>query len=86
MIRIYCDWNRGIDETRYDLGCVGSLEDLEKHAGALKDGLRVVLYQTDELEAEGALEYDEEKKRWIGIPDWSTIHYLDGPKSEKKNT
>jgi hypothetical protein len=84
IIRIYCDWNRGIDDTHYDLGCVGSVEDLTKNEHALKEGLRVILYQTAELEAEGVLEFDAEKKRWIGVPDWSTIRYLDGSDDEKK--
>jgi hypothetical protein len=76
MIRIYCDWNNRIDEERFDLHCVGSLKDIELHAADLKDGLRVMLYQTDELEAEGTLAFDEAHQRWIGIPDWSTMRYI----------
>jgi hypothetical protein len=29
MLRIYCDFNNGIDETRYSLSCHGSVADLE---------------------------------------------------------
>ena len=76
MIRIYCDWNNRIDAERFDLGCVGSLEDIKQHAGVLKEGLKVMLYQTDELEAEGTLAFDEELMRWIAVPDWSTARYI----------
>jgi hypothetical protein len=51
MIRIYCDFNNGIDETRFSLSCHGSRADLDRHRDELRDGLRVVLYQTGELEA-----------------------------------
>jgi hypothetical protein len=72
MIRIYCDWNNRIDDEKFDLGCLGALEDLARYTPLLKDGMRVILYQTDELEAEGTLYFDPEGKRWFGIPDWST--------------
>jgi len=44
------------------------------HGDALVEGLRVVLYMTDELEVEGTLVFEQ---IWRGIPDWSTIRYLD---------
>jgi hypothetical protein len=77
MVRIYCDFNDGIDETRYSLSCAGSMEDIERLSDQLHDGLRVVLYQTHELEAEGTIEFDTRFKCWVGTPDWSTIRYLD---------
>jgi len=76
LIRIYCDGNSGIDEKRFDLGCVGSMADIERHASVLKKGQRVLFYETDDWEAEGTIHFDEEKKRWFGIPDFSTIRHL----------
>lgn len=76
MIRIYCDWNNGIDGQKFDLGCHGSVQDLNLHASALKDGMRVVLDQTDELEMEGTIHFDEDRNRWWAIPDVSTKRFI----------
>jgi hypothetical protein len=81
MLRIYCDWNNRIDEERYDLGCRGSRDDIERYADLLREGLRVLFYQTDELEAEGVLAFDQEKKRWIAVPDRTTMHHIGRPAS-----
>ena len=77
MLRIYCDFNNAIDERRYSLNCVGSLKDIERVGNHLKDGMKVVLYQTGELEAEATIHNDLEWG-WVGIPDWKTKKYLDG--------
>ena len=76
LIRIYCPWNNRIDEKRFDLGCPGSLGDLNRHASELKEGMRVMFYEPDELEAEGTLEFDSRDGRWIAVPDFSTIRYI----------
>jgi hypothetical protein len=59
MLRIYCDWNNRIDGEKFSLGCQGSLKDIERHAHELKDGMQVILYQTDELETEGIIQFDQ---------------------------
>ncbi len=76
LLRIYCAWNNRIDDTRFDLGCPGSLADLNRHAAQLREGMRVMLYEPDELEAEGMLEFDARSGRWIGIPDLSTMRFI----------
>jgi hypothetical protein len=76
MLRIYCDFNNAIDESRYSLNCVGSLRDVEQYASQLSEGLRVVLYQTGELEVEGTI-YLDPTCGWVGVPDWSTKKYVD---------
>lgn len=76
MLRIYCDFNNAIDERRYSLSCVGSLKDIEHVGNELSDGMKVVFYQTGELEAEGTVHKDPEYG-WVGVPDWSTRKYLD---------
>jgi hypothetical protein len=70
MIRIYCDFNNGIDEARFSLSCHWSRVDLDRNHHELRDGLRVVLYQTGELEAEGTIHYDRDWNMWVGVPDW----------------
>ena len=77
MLRIYCDFNDAIDETRYTLSCVGAMRDIERLTGQLHDGLRVVLYMTGELEAEGTIQFDPQYQCWVGTPDWSTRRDLD---------
>ncbi len=84
MLRIYCDWNNAIDSERFDLGCHGSLEDIKRHAHNLKNGMRVVLYQTDELEMEGVIQFDEASERWIGIPDLRTIRFIGRSAADEK--
>ncbi|MBC7814982.1 MAG: hypothetical protein H7175_27740 [Burkholderiales bacterium] len=42
----------------------------------LKPGLHVLLFTSNDFEVEGVVEYYEEWKRWIGIPEWSTVRYL----------
>jgi len=68
-IRIYCDWNDGIDSDRYSLSSNGATEDL----ASLSDGLPVILYMTDEIEAEGRIYHDSATGQWIGVPDRSTF-------------
>jgi hypothetical protein len=73
MIRIYADFNNSDEQERVRLNTVGSLEDLEKHRHALKDGLKVILYMTGEFEVHGTLVFDG--GIWNGIPEWETIRY-----------
>jgi|GEM_PF-726780 len=42
----------------------------------LRPGLRVLLFEPDDIEVEAILEYVEKYDRWLGIPDWSTKSYL----------
>lgn len=77
--RIYFDASE-IDELgRYDLGIEGSREDLKRLSGLLKDGLRVVIYQTNELQMEAFLEFDMEQQQWTARPIENTTTYLDDP-------
>lgn len=38
--------------------------------------MRVLLYQTDELEAEGTIHFDQAGNRWWAIPDFSTRRFI----------
>ncbi len=86
LVRIYCDGNDRIDEKRFDLGCVGSMADIERYASILKEGQRVLFYQTDEWEAEGTIHLDDKDKRWFGIPDFSTLRHLGRASDDEKGT
>jgi hypothetical protein len=77
MYRIYFDPNAGDEAGRFDLGITGSLRDIEPIASKLKNGMRVVLYDGEELEVEALIEFDIRYQRWMAIPIWSTLKYLD---------
>jgi hypothetical protein len=77
MYRIYFDTNEGDEDDRFDLGIPGSLRDIEPIASELKNGMRVVLYDGEELEVEALIEFDVRYQRWMATPIWSTLKYLD---------
>jgi hypothetical protein len=74
--RIYFDTNDGT-MGGYPLHCRGSLEDIQPIADKLKEGMRVVIYMTGELEMEAILEFDRGNSLWIGRPIEGTLKYLD---------
>ena len=76
MLRIYADFNCIDVNDRVLLHTVGSLEDLrniQDRGEEILEGMRVILYMTAEFEVQATLVFE---KIWMGIPDWSTIHYL----------
>ena len=79
MLRIYADFNCCDEQGRVRLNIPGSLADLKSHSEEIADGLRVILYMTDEFEVEGVLVFD---RIWLGIPDLDTIQYTQ-PKSRQ---
>jgi hypothetical protein len=72
MIRIYADFNSRDERGRVRLSAAGSLKDIERHRTHLKEGLKVILYETGEFEVEGTLTFDQ---IWLGVPDFNTIRY-----------
>lgn len=74
MIRIYADFNCLDEQGRVWLDCVGWRVDIERRAGSLREGLRVLLNGQDEFEVEATLIFD---RAWRGVPDWSTLRHLD---------
>lgn len=76
LVRIYCDANCRIDAIRFDLSCIGSAADLERHREVLSEGLRVVFYELNDWEAEGTIHFDAARAKWFGIPDFTTLRPL----------
>lgn len=72
MFRIYFDENAGDERGWYDLGIPGSLRDIKPVAKKLANGLRVILYDGQEIEVEAVLEYNDDTKRWMALPLWET--------------
>ena len=46
-MRVWCDFNAGVDDGRYVLNCVGTIEDLRRQNIELQDGLALTLYMDD---------------------------------------
>lgn len=66
------DWNN----RRYVLKFPGSIADLAKIPGGPKPGMRVIIYETGELEMEAELEFDENWDCWMARAFHDTIlHY-----------
>jgi hypothetical protein len=77
LYRIYFDTNDGTMSDGYPLCCKGSLEDIQPIAHQLKEGMRVIIYMTGELEMEAILEFDRGNNFWIGHPIEETLKILD---------
>jgi hypothetical protein len=79
MHRVYFDTNDAIDPRNdlYWLGLNQSKLDLEAMGDDLKEGTRVVIYMTNELEMEAVLEFIG-RRGWAARGEPSTIKYLDG--------
>lgn len=73
MVRIYADFNSRDEHGRVCLNTSRSLADLQAEPNVIVNGMRVVLYMTDEFEVEGTLVFD---KIWMGVPDWNTLRYV----------
>jgi hypothetical protein len=75
MIRIYADFNNVAEDGKVELNTVGSLRDIAANSAELREGLRVMLYMTDEFDVEAVLCFD---RIWLGVPDYTTLVYTDG--------
>ena len=77
--RVYFDTNEdaaGPDGWEYGLWLGASQRDLAAIPGGPKDGTRVVIYMTGELEMEAVLRRDPESGDWLANPVPGTIkHY-----------
>ncbi len=72
MHRIYFDGNEGT-ETGYGLWLGRSIEDLAKIPGGPKEGMKVTIYMTGEIEMEAVLEWDERCKCWTARPIMESV-------------
>jgi hypothetical protein len=75
-VRIYADFHNADPEGRLRLNCVGTIEDLSRYQVELRDGEKLVLY-SEELEADGVVEYSEIERLWVAAIDWHQIRELD---------
>jgi hypothetical protein len=74
-VRIYADFHNADREGRLRLNCVGTIEDLSRYQVELRDGEKLVLY-SEELEADGVVEYSEIERLWVAAINWHQIREL----------
>lgn len=78
MHRIYFDTNDGNLEEGYSLNINGSKTDLARIGDELCDGLKVIIYMTNEIEMEAVLKFDNDHGYWKAMPIKGTIIDLSG--------
>ena len=76
VARIYADFHNADEQGRLRLNCVGTIEDLARYRVELRDGEKLVLYSED-LEADGVVQYSEIERLWVAAIDWHQIRELD---------
>ena len=76
VARIYADFHNADEQGRLRLNCVGTIEDLARYRVDLRDGEKLILY-SEELEADGVVQYSEIERLWVAAVDWQQIRELD---------
>ncbi len=79
--RVYADFQKLDDDNRLILTCRGTLQDLQHLGIQLREGLRLTLYtddaddngRSDELRAEGVVQFDPAAHRWVAAIDWDRL-------------
>lgn len=77
MLRIPVDFNTMMTD-EYERVYINTLihKDVSTH---LYPGLRVIMYEENDIEVEGVLVFNQERNEWLGQPDWSTRRVLYNP-------
>jgi hypothetical protein len=70
---IFADFNNADERGRLRMNCVGTTIDFARLGIFLQDGLRVVVSDHDELEADAELVYSVEEHIWVAKIDWNAI-------------
>jgi hypothetical protein len=74
--RIFADFHNADERGRLRLNCVGTIEDLSRQNIKLQQGQLLTLY-SEELEADGAVQYSEEESLWVAAIDWDEIREVE---------
>lgn len=70
--KVFADFQNADPSGRLRLNCIGTIEDLATLGLRLQPGLRLRVY-SDDLEADGVVEYSEEEHLWVAAIDWQAI-------------
>jgi hypothetical protein len=74
--KIFADFHNADTQGRVRLNCIGTIEDLSRQRIELQNGQLLTLY-SEELEADGAVQYSEAEKVWVAMIDWNQIRAMD---------
>ena len=74
--KIFADFHNADEQGRLRLNCVGTIEDLSRQNIKLQDGQLLTLY-SEEIEADGVVQYSEEENIWVAVIDWQLLREVD---------
>lgn len=74
--RVFADFHNADVQGRLRLNCIGTIEDLAHQHIKLQNGQLLTLYSED-LEAEGVVQYSEEENVWVATIDWDRIRQVE---------
>lgn len=74
--RIFVDFHNADEKGRLRLNCIGTIEDLNRQQIELKNGQHLTLY-SEELEADGVVQFSNEEKIWVASIYWEQIRELE---------
>jgi len=74
--KIFADFHNADEQGRLRLNCVGTIEDLSRQNIKLQDGQLLTLY-SEEIEADGVVQYSEEENIWVAVIDWQLLRDVD---------
>jgi hypothetical protein len=93
--RVYADFQNLDDENRLRLVSAGTRRDLERQRIELREGMALTLYtddaddagRSDELLADGIVQYNEQEKCCVAAIDWQALrHASEQVEGEQKGT
>ncbi len=76
---IFADFMNADPYGRLRLTCVGTTEDLARLGIPLVEGLRVIVSDHDELEADAEVVYSADEHDWVAKIDWNAIRRVPVP-------
>ena len=74
--RIFADFHNADTAGQLRLNCIGTIEDLARQQIELQVGQLLTLY-SEELEADGAVQYSESEKVWVAQINWDRIRAVE---------
>jgi hypothetical protein len=70
--KVFADFHNADVQGRVRLNCIGTMRDLASQKILLREGLPLRIYSED-LEADGVVQFSSEEKIWVAAIDWNLI-------------
>jgi hypothetical protein len=74
--RVFADFHNADELGRLRLNCIGTIQDLASQQTKLTNGQQLTIYSED-LEADGIVEFSEQEQMWVATIDWNQIRQVD---------